>query len=349
MPTRHKLLTLKEIAELAGARVIGNGEVMIHGVSTIMEAGEGEITFLSNPIYRRYLKECNASAIIVKEGTSPDGKNLLVHKNPYLIFARVMELFFPSKTLPPGISKLALIEEGVEIGADVGIGPFVHIESGTILGKRVAIYTGVYIGEGVRVGDDSLLYPGVCVMDGCIIGRRVILHPGVVIGSDGFGYARDDRNYVKIRQSGIVEIGDDVEIGANTTIDRAALGVTRIGPGTKIDNLVQIGHNVTIGANCAVVALVGIAGSASLGENVALGGQVGVGGHLRIGDNVMVGAKSGINRDIPSDKIMSGFPPIEHNIWLKAAATFSRLPEMRRDLNELKKRLKRMEGMVGKK
>jgi UDP-3-O-[3-hydroxymyristoyl] glucosamine N-acyltransferase len=243
----------------------------------------------------------------------------------------------------------AFIGQGVKIGRDVSIFPFVFVGDGCEVGDRVVLYPGVYLGESVRVGEESVLYPNVVVMDRCLVGKRVILHPGTVIGSDGFGFARDGARYVKIPQVGTVVIEDDVEIGANCAVDRAAMGKTRIKRGVKTDNLVQIGHNVTVGEDTIIVAQVGIAGSTEVGNRVALGGQVGLVGHIKIGDGAMIGAQAGVAQDVAPGQILSGTPAFSHREWLRAQVAFRKLPEMKKALDELEKRMKQMEEAISKK
>jgi UDP-3-O-[3-hydroxymyristoyl] glucosamine N-acyltransferase len=235
----------------------------------------------------------------------------------------------------------------VEIGPEVSIHPFVYVGDRSRIGSRVVLYPGVYIGEEVEIGEGTILYPNVVVMDHCRIGRRVIIHGGTVIGSDGFGFVPDKSGYVKIPQVGIVEIEDDVEIGANCAIDRAAMGKTLIQKGVKTDNLVQIAHNVVIGENTVLVAQVGIAGSTEIGRWVALGGQVGVVGHITIGDQARVGAQSGVGSDVKAGEILSGSPAFPHREWLKAQVVFPRLPEIKKNLTALEKRVAELEKKIG--
>jgi UDP-3-O-[3-hydroxymyristoyl] glucosamine N-acyltransferase len=222
------------------------------------------------------------------------------------------------------------------------------VGEGCEIGDRAVLYPGVYLGESVQVGEESVLYPNVVIMDRCVVGKRVILHPGAVIGSDGFGFARDGAKFVKIPQVGIVVIEDDVEIGANCAVDRAAMGKTWIKRGVKTDNLIQIGHNVTVGEDTIIVAQVGIAGSTEIGNRVALGGQVGVVGHIKVGDGAMIGAQAGVGQDVAPGQILSGSPAFPHREWLRAQAAFQKLPEMKKALGELEKRMKQIEDTINK-
>jgi UDP-3-O-[3-hydroxymyristoyl] glucosamine N-acyltransferase len=334
---------LRELAEFVGGKVIGDRDVEISGVAAIEEARTGEITFVANPRYLSKVNETRASAVIVsKEGTL-SSKPLLTVANPYLAFARILTLYSAQPYEPKGIDPKAWISSTAELGKEVTIHPFVYIGDRCRIGNRVTLYPGVYVGEDSSIGDESVVYPNVSIYAGTVIGKKVILHSGVVVGSDGFGYVKDGRENVKIPQVGKVQIGDDVEIGANTTIDRAALGKTIIQRGVKIDNLVQVAHNVVIGDDSIIVAQVGISGSAKIGNNVTLGGQVGVAGHLEIGDNVMIGAQSGVPNDLPPNGAYSGSPVMPHRQYLRTANLIPKLPEMRKTLMEIESRLKKIE------
>ncbi len=337
---------LKEIANFLGGRVIGNENAVVGGLGTLDEATEGQLTFLANPKYAAKVETTKATAVIVPPGAERYGKNVIEVKNPYLAFAKLLTIFHVKPHAPKGIMEGALVGKDVVTGEDITIYPGAYVADGVKIGNRVVLYPGVVLYEGVEIGDDVTLHANVTVREGCRIGNRAIVHGGVVIGSDGFGYAPDGKSYQKIPQIGVVVIEDDVEIGANTTIDRAALGVTLIKRGTKIDNLVQIAHNCIIGENCIIVSQTGISGSTKLGEHVTLGGQVGIVGHLDIGDNVMVGAKSGVHNSITAGQIYSGYPAFPHKEWLKAASVFSKLPEMRKTINNLEKRIQELESKL---
>ena len=329
---------LSDLAGKIGASLQGP-DVEVTGIAPVEEAAPGQVTFLSNPKYARQARETKASAIIVKEAIAGAGCAFLLTPNPYLAFACAVELFHPKALPAPGVSAQASIHPAAVLGKDVHVGPFVSVEEGAVVGDRVALHPGVYIGKGAVVGDESVLYPRVTLYEGVRVGKRAILHAGCVIGSDGFGFAPTPQGYRKIPQVGTVEIGDDVEIGANTTIDRAALGVTRIGSGTKLDNLVQVGHNVAIGRDTVIAALVGIAGSCRVGDRVMIGGQSGLAGHLTVGDGVMLGAKTGVASSLSADeaRAWSGVPAMPHKTWLKMVTLLPRLPELFR-------RMKRLEG-----
>jgi UDP-3-O-[3-hydroxymyristoyl] glucosamine N-acyltransferase len=263
--------------------------------------------------------------------------------NPYLAFAKIFTLFSQKPYQPKGIDPNTWISSTAQLGQEITIYPFVSIGDRCRIGDRVTIYPGVYVGEDSSIGEESVLYPNVSIYPGTVIGKRVILHSGVVVGADGFGYVKEGKKNVKIPQMGKVEIEDDVEIGANTTIDRATLGKTIIRRGVKIDNLVQVAHNVVIGEDSIIVAQVGIAGSTKIGRNVTLGGQVGLADHIEIGDNVMVGAQSGVAHDLPANGAYTGSPTLPHRKFLRVVNVFPKLPEMRKTLIEIEKRLTKIE------
>ncbi len=335
--------TLQELAAYLGGEVEGDGATVIAGIAGLDDAGEGQITFLANPRYAAKVATTNASAVVLPPGTDAHGRNAVRLANPYLAFAKLLTLYHVHPAPARGVMDGAWVGEQVTMGGDVTIWPGAFVGNNVTLGDRVTIHPGAVLYDGVTVGSDVTVHANVCIRERCRIGSRVTLHNGTVIGSDGFGYAPDGKGWFKIPQIGIVEIEDDVEIGANTVIDRAALERTLIRKGTKIDNLVQIAHNCVIGENCMIVSQVGISGSTKLGQHVTLAGQVGVAGHLEIGDNVMVGAKSGIPGNIPANQMMSGYPAVSHRDWLRSSAVVPKLPEMRRTLSDLEKRVKELE------
>jgi len=337
---------LKELASLLGGRVIGNENAVVSGLGTLDEAMEGQLTFLANPKYASKVETTRATAVIVPPGAERFGKNVIEVKNPYLAFAKLLSMFHVKPVVPKGVMDGAMVGSNVVLGDDITIYPGAYVADGVKIGNRVVLYPGAVLYEGVEIGDDTVIHANVTVREGCRIGCRVIIHGGVVIGSDGFGYAPDGKAYQKIPQIGIVVIEDDVEIGSNTTVDRAALGITLIRRGTKIDNLVQIAHNCIIGENCIIVSQTGISGSTKLGEHVTLGGQVGIVGHLELGDNVMIGAKSGVHNSVTAGQIFSGYPAFPHKEWLKSASVFSKLPEMRKTVNNLEKRIQELESRL---
>ncbi|MBM3319465.1 MAG: UDP-3-O-(3-hydroxymyristoyl)glucosamine N-acyltransferase [Candidatus Eisenbacteria bacterium] len=340
-------MKLQEIADRVGGEIVGDPDIEITGVAGIREARPGDITFFANPRYEAHLRSTDASAIILsKNGVEAGaGKTLLISPNPYVAFLRVIELFAPRDYEKPcGIHPTAVIGKNVTIGASVTIGPHAVIEDDAAIGEGTRILPNTYVGFRARIGRDCLIYPNVTIREDSEIGDRVILHSGSVIGSDGFGFTKNGPRHMKIPQIGRVVIGDDVEIGANTTIDRATVGTTRIGKGTKIDNLVQIAHNAVVGENTIIVAQVGISGSTEIGDNVTLAGQAGIVGHIRIGDNVKVGAQAGVTKSVPSNTAVSGYPAREHSLSRKIYASITRLPDLIRRLATLERRVNVLEG-----
>jgi UDP-3-O-[3-hydroxymyristoyl] glucosamine N-acyltransferase len=334
---------LKELALWVDGTVVGDGEIEISGVAAIEEAQAGEITFIANPKYLRRLRDTNASAIVVSKEVTQANKPLLCVTHPQLAFAKILILFSEKPYQPKGIDPHAWISPTAKLGKDLTVYPFVYIGDRCSIADRVTLYPGVYVGEDSVIGEDSILYPNVSVYSGTIIGKRVILHSGGVVGGDGFAYVKEGKRNLKIPQIGIVEIEDDVETGANTTIDRAALGKTIVRRGVKIDNLVQVAHSVVIGEDSILCGQVGISGSTKIGSNVTLAGQVGVVDHVEIGDNAMVGAQAGVTHDLPGNQGYVGSPALPHREFLRATATFPKLPEMRKTLLDLEKRIEKME------
>lgn len=339
-------MQLRKIAALLDGTVIGDDMVIINNVQGIDEAGDGDITFIANPKYKNKMEYTGASAVLVSPTVRESTKNLVVVQDPYKAFACLLGLFYPEDEESAGISDDAFIGEGTEIGENVTVYPGVYVGRGVRLGKGVTLYPGVCIGNNAEIGEDSLLYPNVAVYRKCKIGKRVVLHAGVVVGSDGFGFTDPGRENRKIPQVGIVQIDDDVEVGANTTIDRGTLGKTWIKRGTKIDNLVQIAHNVVIGENSIVVAQVGISGSTKLGNSVIIGGQAGLVGHIEVGDGVMIAARSGVHENVSSGQIVSGAPHMPHQKWLRTQACVAQLPEMRRTLKSLEEKIEALEKQI---
>jgi len=335
--------TLQELASLIRGEVIGDATLEISGISSLDEAGEGEITFIANSKYLAKAKKTKASAIIVSNKMEGIDKPLIITDNPYLAYAKIVTLFHQHVHPMWGIDKSALIGEGTRIGKEVSIYPFVVIGKDVTISDRVVIYPHTFIGDGTSIGEETTIYSNVSIREHCRIGRKVIIHSGTVIGSDGFGFAPDGKRYYKIPQVGIVQIDDDVEIGANNTIDRGALGKTWIKRGVKTDNLVHIAHNVVVGEDTLLVAQVGVSGSTKIGNHVTLAGQVGVVGHIEIGDNTIVGSKTGVSGSVPANTIVSGYPHMPHRQWLKSSRCYPLLPQMRKILNKLEKKVKMLE------
>jgi UDP-3-O-[3-hydroxymyristoyl] glucosamine N-acyltransferase len=328
---------LSDLAARAGARLTGEGDVVVTGVAPIEEAGPGQVTFLANPKYTSFARTSSASAIIAKDRVEGSQAAFLLSDNPYYTFACVVELFHPPVRRPAGISPSASIHPGARLGKDVTVFPFAVVEDGAVVGDRTVLSPGVVVGEEAVVGEDCLLYPNVVLYRGVRVGSRVILHAGCVIGSDGFGFAPSPEGFRKIPQVGTVEIGDDVEIGANSTVDRAALGVTRIGKGTKLDNLVQVGHNVAIGTDTVIAAQTGISGSCRIGNRVMIGGQAGLAGHLEVEDGIMLGAKCGVAGSVRASegRVWSGIPVMPHPVWLRMSMLLPKLPDLFRRVKRL--------------
>jgi len=336
-------LTLKYIAESIDGSVISDDQVLIKGINSLIAAEKGEISFFADPRLKDQIKITRASALIVKTHNSLYQGPQLIVADPYLAYARVAAMFAPPTPRFPGISEKAVIGEGTRLGNEVSIYPFVYVGKESTIGDNVILFPGVYIGDRVYIGDSCIIYPHVTIMSDCIIGNEVVIHGGTVIGSDGFGYARDGDASVKIPQTGIVQIEDNVEIGALNAIDRAAFGKTLIRKGVKTDNLIQIGHNVVIGENTIIVAQAGIAGSTKIGKSVVVGPQSGIIDHIEIGNRVMIAGGSGVLKSIPAGEVVSGFPAMPHRLWLKTRGLIRRLPEYFEKLRGLEKRVKQLE------
>ncbi len=334
--------TLDDLARLVGGTVHGDGKTVIRAVNGIREAGPGEITFLANSKYLPLLASTKASAVILADGTPAPIPALSVG-NPDLAFAKVAEhLSGGARRPPPGIHPSAVVSKTATIGRNVTVGAGTVVEDGASVADNAVLFAQVYVGRDAVIGPDVLIYPQVVVREKCRIGARVIVHSGTVIGSDGFGYATEKGVHHKIPQVGIVVIEDDVELGANVTIDRARFGRTVIGRGSKIDNLVQIGHNVVLGQGCLLVAQAGVAGSTRLGNYVVLAGQAGVVGHLDVGDQAIVTAQTGITKDVPPKGVMSGSPALDRRTHLKELAALSKLPEALREIRRLRKEVEEL-------
>jgi UDP-3-O-[3-hydroxymyristoyl] glucosamine N-acyltransferase len=336
-------MILRELADRLGCTLRGDGAVEVVRVAGIDDSGPGDLTFVANSKYARRLATTRASAVIVSPETQTALPSLL-SANPYLAFAQAVALLHPAAAPPPGVHPTAVVDPTAELGEGVHVGSLAVVGARARVGARTVVHPHAVLYADVTIGRDCLIHSGVQVREGCRLGDRVIVQNGAVIGADGFGFARDEEGrYHKILQRGIVVIEDDVEVGALCAIDRAALGETRIGRGTKIDNLVQVGHSVTIGRDTVLAGQVGIAGSTRVGDRVTLAGQVGVAGHLTIGDGVVATAQTGIPNSVEAGQIVSGYPAIDNRDWLKASAVFARLPELQRRVRELEKRLRELE------
>ena len=337
-------MELGDLAARLGCRLVGDGAIEVTRLAAITRAEAGDLTFLANPRYTSALLRTRASAVILGDDAPDAPCAMLRTPSPYLAFAKAVGLFTQEVKPQEGIDPLAAVAPGARIGTGVSIGPFAAIEDGASVGDRTILYPGASVGRDARIGEDCVVHARVSIREGTRIGDRVILQDGAVVGSDGFAYAqRPDGTHEKIPQPGIVVVEDDVEIGANTTIDRPALGETRIGAGTKIDNLVQIAHGVTVGRNTLIVAQVGIAGSTTIGDNVVLAGQVGVAGHLEIGQGARATGKSVITNSLEAGAFVSGCPAIPNRDWRKSSVLFHRLPELRKALMDLESRIAALE------
>jgi UDP-3-O-[3-hydroxymyristoyl] glucosamine N-acyltransferase len=338
-------LKLRDIAERLECRLDGDGDLEIARVTTLDRAAAGDLTFFTNPKYAAALKQTAASAVILGEQADAAPCAMLRSRNPYLAFAKALELFAESWRPAPGVHRLAYVGEGAAIAPDASVGPFSVVGEGAIIGARTLVHPHVTIGREVRIGEDCVIHAQVSIRERVVIGQRVVVQDGAVIGSDGYGFARTgDGGHYKIPQVGGVVIDDDVEIGAGSAIDRPAVGETRIGAGTKIDNLVQVAHGVTVGRNVLLAGQVGIAGSTTIEDNVTLAGQVGVAGHITIGKGTVATAQTGIPNSVDPGSFISGYPAIDNRDWLKASAVFRKLPELRKAIAALEKRVAELES-----
>ena len=335
--------TAKQIAQFIQGKIEGDENATVNTFSKIEEGKPGAITFLSNPKYTHFIYNTQASIVIVNEDVEfeqPVNTTLIRVKNAYECIAKLLQLYASVQPKKTGIDSLAFISEKAKVGENCYVGAFAYIADGTEVGNNCQIYPHAYIGEGVKIGDNALIYPHVTIYKGCVIGNNVTLHAGCVIGSDGFGFAPTEQGYDKIPQIGIVTIEDDVEIGANTCIDRSTMGTTIIHKGAKLDNLIQIAHNVEIGSNTVMASQVGIAGSAKVGDWCMFGGQVGVAGHISIADHTQIGAQAGITGTVKKEgETIIGSPAWDAKGFMKSAAIFRRLPAMYQQINDLKKEI----------
>lgn len=340
--------TLQEIAVLLDGQFCGEEGLEITGVRGIEEAGPGDVTLVANSKYRKKLALTHAGAVIQSDREKPLYKNAVLVRDPYAALARLLSLYYPESP-PQGEDRaLSFIAPTASVSTEAVLFPQVYVGRGARVERGAVLYPGVYVGDDSVIGEETVIYPGVTIYRRSIIGCRVIIHAGVVIGSDGFGFANPGVNNLKIPQVGYVQIDDDVEIGANTTIDRGTMGRTWIQRGTKIDNLVMIAHNVVIGENSVIVAQVGLAGSAKLGKSVIVGGQAGIVGHITVGDRAMVAARSGVHKEVPAGQIVAGSPHLPHREWLRKEAHLARIPELKEVIAGLEKRIKELEDSLAK-
>ncbi|MBL8919790.1 MAG: UDP-3-O-(3-hydroxymyristoyl)glucosamine N-acyltransferase [Myxococcaceae bacterium] len=339
---------LSELAALVSGEVLGDPSLPIAGVAGLEQAQAGHLSFYGNQKYKKQLQASKASAVLVPRDSAPSDRGVVYVRvdNPHLAFARIAQEFAPKRTYTPGIAAGAFVDASAQVDPSATVMAGATISAGARVGARSVVGPGCYLGERTRIGDDSVLVANVSVLEECLVGSRCLLHPGVVLGADGFGFAFDASvpAHIKIPQTGIVRVEDDVEIGANSCVDRATTGETVVGHGAKIDNLVQVGHNSVIGPMSILCAQVGLSGSTELGTGVVLAGQVGVAGHLRIGDLAKVGAQAGVMSDVDDGATVLGAPQMPAKDFMRSAAVFSRLPELQRQVRELLKRLEALEG-----
>lgn len=340
--------TLQELAEYLGGTVRGDAALTVNGLAPLESAGPDKVTFLANPKYAAKVAETKAGAVLMAPGTEAYGRNVIELANPYLGFAKLLTLFYTAAHPPLGVLPEAVIGINVTLGEGISIYPGAVVGNNVTIGDRVVIHPGAVIYDDATIGDESVIHANAVVRERCRLGKRCKLQPGAVIGSDGFGYAPDGPSYYPIPQIGIVVLEDDVEIGANSTVDRAALEVTLIKRGTKLDNLVQVAHNCQIGEDCMIVSQVGIAGSSKIGNHVTLAGQVGVVGHVSIGDNVIVGAQAGVPSALAPNGYYSGSPAMPHKDWLRVMGVLPKLPDMRKKVSELEKKIAALEARLAK-
>ena len=335
-------IALGKLAQLVQGKIQGDAGTMLRGIAPFEKATSAEITFAVHPKYLRRIEETDAGAILVPPDFQAPARNLIGVANPQAAFARIAAYFHPPSKPAAGISPHSRIGAAFVQGQDVSIGPLVVIQDNVVLGERVTIHPHVFIGTGVVIGDDVEIFPNVTILARCRIGNRVRIQAGTVIGSDGFGYAPDGEAYVKIPHLGVVQIDDDVDIGAGNTIDRATYGRTWIQRGVKTDNLVQIAHNVTVGEDSVIVAQVGISGSVAIGRHAVLAGQAGIAGHLTLGDHITVGPQAGVGRSVKNGEVVSGSPEMPHRRWLRVQRVLPQLPELSRRITDLERKLERL-------
>ncbi|RHJ82591.1 UDP-3-O-(3-hydroxymyristoyl)glucosamine N-acyltransferase [Parabacteroides sp. AM08-6] len=341
----------QQIASVLGGTVEGNPEVKVNNFSKIEEGKPGTLTFLANPKYEHYIYNTEASIVLVNNDfvpAEPIKATLVKVANAYASLAILLNMVEKAKEKKAGIDSTAFIASSAILGEDCYVGNFAYIGTNAKLGKNCRIYPYAYIGDNVTIGDNTILYPHVTIYNGCIVGSNCILHAGSVIGSDGFGFAPEGDNYKKIPQLGNVIIEDDVEVGANTTIDRAVMDSTIIHRGVKLDNLVQIAHNVEVGENTVMAAQVGIAGSVKIGSHCMLGGQVGLSGHIHVADHVVFGAQCGVISDVKKPTTLLGAPAINAKAFMRSSAIFNRLPDMYRAMGQMQREIEQLKKEINK-
>lgn len=337
-------ISLGQLALLIGGSLEGPADREVSGIKGLEDAGPGDLSFLANPKYAPLLEKCQAGVVLVSRGQKiPEGLAVIRVDNPYLAYAQVLTQATAKPYEPLGVHPKAVVEPSAVLGADCSIHPLAYVGAGAELGERVVVHPGAYLGPGVKVGSDTVIHPNVVVYHGCLIGRRCIIHAGTVIGADGYGFVFDGQRHFKIPQVGIVQIDDDVELGAGNTVDRSSNGRTWLQRGVKTDDQVHIAHSCVIGEDCLLVAQVGISGSSKLGKGVVLGGQAGVVGHITIGDGAMVGGASGVAHSLEPGEVVSGYPAMPHRLWLRTSGLIKKLPELFSRVKALETRIAQRE------
>ncbi|MDD2799011.1 MAG: UDP-3-O-(3-hydroxymyristoyl)glucosamine N-acyltransferase [Bacteroidales bacterium] len=334
--------TARQIADFLQGEVVGNPEIKVSDFSKIEDGKPGTLSFLANPKYESHIYETQADIVLINNDFTPDkpiNATLIKVENAYSSLAQLLQIVEKAKAKKSGIEPMSFIAESAKVGEGIYLGAFSYISDSAVVGENVQIYPQSYIGEGVTIGNNTIIYPGVKIYAGCVVGNNCIIHAGAVIGSDGFGFAPEGETFKKIPQMGNVVIEDDVEIGANTTIDRATLGSTTIGKGVKLDNLIQIAHNVEIGSNTVMAAQTGIAGSSKIGRNCMFGGQVAISGHISIGDRVQIGGQSGVTNNQKSDQVLLGSPAIPAKDCARSYAVIKNLPSLSSQVFSIQKEL----------
>ena len=337
-------LSLADLADRLGVELVGDGDRLVEGIRPLDQAGPEHLSFLHNPKYVEQAAESRAGAILAHSPEQLPGRDLLIIDQPYLAVAKALEIFHPRPQPEPGVHPSAVVADDLELGVGAGVGPLVAVGHGVAIGARTVIGAGCVVGNGVTIGEDCTLHPRAVVEDGCRLGDRCILQAGAVVGSDGFGFATVDGVHHKVPQVGIVVLEDDVEIQANTTIDRATMGETRIGRGTKVDNLVQLAHNVQVGERCLLVAQTGISGSTKIGRHSIFAGQTGAAGHLELGERTVLGARAAAMKSFPeAGHVLAGFPARPQKEWMRSQAALQRINGLRKKVQQLERRLRELE------
>jgi UDP-3-O-[3-hydroxymyristoyl] glucosamine N-acyltransferase len=345
--SESKAFRIDALAERLGGSLVGDGSAVVSGIASLVDAGPKDLSLYADPRYRRELDSTKAGALVTKEPLPDVAVPQIVHPDPFLALASLVDLFHPPPNRSPGVHERAFVAPSARLAPDVTVSAFACVSEEATVGARTVLHPGVFLGAGASVGEDSVLWPNAVVRENCRVGNRVVIHSGAVLGADGFGFARRDGKFVKIRHVGIVLVEDDVEIGANATIDRGTLGRTLIRRGVKIDNLVHIAHNVEVGEDSAMAAQVGISGSTVIGKRVLMGGQVGLVDHLKVGDEAVLIAQSGVIGDVPRGATLSGYPARPHREVLKTVAELRGLERVKRRLRQLEAEVRELRRLAG--